>query len=344
MKTILIAGSKELEGSGETERLIAEKLGAAVVREPGWRLLTGGAIGKCNESMKKKGGVDYNAALGAQRTLTSLDDERALILTIHPRDGRNDLFKIGSVLYSRAKSTAARRFELVSRADFIVLLEGHAGTAQILEYAIAAGKPVLPLACTGGESKRVWKADCYRPELLQALGLQDPSADVDMIENGLGTPDALIMTIVKIMKNLLRPSCFVVMPFNLQHSTPLWEEILKPTIQKVEMTPVRADLVQNVGEILEDIIHCIEEAAIIVVDITGTNPNVMYELGYAHALNKPTILVCNTGANNTWDKDLPFDIRGMRVLPINPWEKDSSIEKLTAFLQQLASTTITGGA
>ena len=336
MKTILIAGSKEFECAADAARFIAEKIGEAVVREPGWRLLTGGAIGKCSECGEEKGGVDYHAALGAQRAIADPEKERERILTIHPRDGRSDLFQIGSVLRSRAKSTPARRFELVSRADFIVLLEGHEGTAQIVEYSIAAGKPVIPLACTGGESKRVWTTGRYRAELLQALGLQDPSPELDMIESGLGTPDALTSTCIQIMKRLLRPSCFVVMPFNLPHSTALWEDMLKPAIEKTGMTPVRADLVHNVGEILEDITHCIAEATVVVVDITGTNPNVMYELGYAHALAKPAILVCNTGDNTTWDKDLPFDIRGMRVIPINPWEKEKFLENLTASLQQFS--------
>ncbi len=334
MKTILIAGSKEFECAADTERMVAEKLGEAVIREPGWRLLTGGAIGKGNRCGERKGGVDFHAALGAQRAIDDPEKEREKILTLHPRDGRNDLFEIGSVIRSRAKSTPARRFELVSRSDFIVLLEGHEGTAQIVEYSIATGKPVLPLACTGGESKYVWQKGQYRTELLQVLGLQDPSPELEMIENGLGTPDSLISTCIQIMIRLLRPSCFVVMPFNLPYSTVLWEEMLKPAIEKTCMTPVRADLIHKVGEIIEDITYCIAEAIVVIADITGTNPNVMYELGYAHALRKATILICNIDYNMKWDKDLPFDIRGMRVIPINPWKKEMFLENLTATLKQ----------
>lgn len=339
MKTILVAGSKSLENSAAAEREVAEKLGAAIVRTPGWRLLTGGAIGQCQECGSEKGGVDYHAALGAKRAIADEAKQRERIITLLPRDGRSDLFEIGSVLRSRAKSTPARRFELVSRADFILLLEGHEGTAQIVEYSIASGKPVLPLACTGGESRNVWKRERYRAELLHVLGLKEPSPELDMIENGLGTPDALIAMCVQIMKQLMRPPCFVVMPFNLAHSASLWEDMLRPAIEKTGMTPVRADLVHNVGEILEDITACIAEAAVVVVDITGTNPNVMYELGYAHALGKPTVLICNTEDNRAWDKDLPFDIRGMRVLPINPWQKEKFLEELNAFLEQFSGST-----
>jgi nucleoside 2-deoxyribosyltransferase len=40
------------------------------------------------------------------------------------------------------------------------------------------------------------------------------------------------------------------------------------------------------------------------------NPNVFYELGYAHALNKPTILLADI---NKRDR-LPFDISGYRTV------------------------------
>ena len=40
----------------------------------------------------------------------------------------------------------------------------------------------------------------------------------------------------------------------------------------------------------------------------GSRPNVFYELGYAHALGKPTILLAERG------RELPFDIRGYRCI------------------------------
>lgn len=338
MKTILVAGSKEFECGADREREIAEKLGAAVAREASWRLLTGGAIGKSDRCGKDKGGVDYHAAIGAQRAIADPEKEREKILTIHPRDGRSDLFQIGAVSRSRAKSTPARRFELVSRADVIVLIEGHEGSAQIVEYSVAAGKPVIPLACTGGESRRVWEPGRFRAELLQSLGVQDPSSELDAIEKGGELPEVLIDTCIHLMRRLLRPACFVVMPFNLSHSKALWEDVLRPAIEQTGLTATRGDLVFNVGEILEDVRRCITEAAVVVVDISGTNPNVMYELGYAHALGKPTVLVCSTGDSPTWDKDLPFDIRGMRIIPIDTHGRQTFHDKLTASLRPFAGS------
>lgn len=62
--------------------------------------------------------------------------------------------------------------------------------------------------------------------------------------------------------------------------------------------------------ILNDIIASIRSASVIIADITPDNPNVFYEVGYAHALAKPTILLCEKGIRNK----LPFDVSGFRTI------------------------------
>ncbi len=71
---------------------------------------------------------------------------------------------------------------------------------------------------------------------------------------------------------------------------------------------LHAGEVYGPGIILEDIQRDIIDAKIIVAEITPPNKNVFYELGYAHALKKPTILLAEK------DKALPFDISGFRCL------------------------------
>jgi hypothetical protein len=46
----------------------------------------------------------------------------------------------------------------------------------------------------------------------------------------------------------------------------------------------------------------------LVAELTSKNPNVFYELGLVHALNKPVVLVSSN------DKDVPFDLHHIRVI------------------------------
>ena len=71
---------------------------------------------------------------------------------------------------------------------------------------------------------------------------------------------------------------------------------------------VRVDQLTGPGIIFEDIKREIAEFKVVIAEITAPNQNVFYELGYAHALNKPTILLARRG------RELPFDIRSYRVI------------------------------
>jgi hypothetical protein len=70
----------------------------------------------------------------------------------------------------------------------------------------------------------------------------------------------------------------------------------------------RGDEKASGGDIFNQILKAIVSARIIVANITGRNPNVFYELGIAHALNKPVILVCEQG------NDVPFDLQSKRIV------------------------------
>jgi nucleoside 2-deoxyribosyltransferase len=47
----------------------------------------------------------------------------------------------------------------------------------------------------------------------------------------------------------------------------------------------------------------IKDSIAVIADLSESKPNVMYEVGYAHAMEKPTIHICSTPL-----KDLPFDV------------------------------------
>lgn len=103
-------------------------------------------------------------------------------------------------------------------------------------------------------------------------------------------------------------SCFVMMPFAMPTGG-YYASIYEPAIKKAGITPVRADTdIFGTGKIIDQIWLGINNARVLVAELTGRNPNVLYELGLAHALKKPVVLVSSN------EGDVPFDVRHVRVI------------------------------
>ena len=108
-----------------------------------------------------------------------------------------------------------------------------------------------------------------------------------------------------------KPKAFVVMQFAEPYDT-LYKEVIEPRA-KERFDVIRIDQRPGPGLIIQDIQREIEQAEIVIAEVTPANPNVFYEVGYAHALGKPTILLARRG-----DQDqLPFDIQPFRVVFYN---------------------------
>lgn len=63
-------------------------------------------------------------------------------------------------------------------------------------------------------------------------------------------------------------------------------------------------------DILMNIVSLIVQSEIVIANIDGRNPNVYYELGIAHTLGKPTILLSESSSL----EDVGFDIRQKRII------------------------------
>jgi hypothetical protein len=105
-------------------------------------------------------------------------------------------------------------------------------------------------------------------------------------------------------------ACFVMMPF----SEPIggyYDDLYKPAIEKAKLKAERADSdIYGTGQIVGQIWKGINSARVLIAELTGRNANVLYELGLAHALHKPVVLICSK-AN---EEDVPFDLRHVRVV------------------------------
>jgi len=102
--------------------------------------------------------------------------------------------------------------------------------------------------------------------------------------------------------------CFVVMPFEDANLQIVYEDFVKPVIEKCNLHCERGDDVFGSNIIMEDILKSIQTSKIIIADLTGKNANVFYEVGICHTLNKTVLLLAQS------IEDVPFDLRHRRVL------------------------------
>ncbi|MCX5643827.1 MAG: hypothetical protein NTZ17_03945 [Phycisphaerae bacterium] len=105
-----------------------------------------------------------------------------------------------------------------------------------------------------------------------------------------------------------KPRLFVAMQFSKDFD-PLFEKVICPVAEDESFDVVRIDSITRPGIIFQDIQREISEAKAVLAEISAPNNNVFYELGYAHAMNKPTILLARRS-----QEPLPFDIRSYRVI------------------------------
>ena len=101
--------------------------------------------------------------------------------------------------------------------------------------------------------------------------------------------------------------CFVAMPFDKWHDR-YFATIYGPAAERAGFRPIRADGLLQIGQLISQIKQLIRKADVVLAELSGTNANVAYEVGFADANGKPVILV--TGNM----EDVPFDLRHHRVL------------------------------
>lgn len=92
-----------------------------------------------------------------------------------------------------------------------------------------------------------------------------------------------------------------------EHHLEVFEEVISPACEKFGITALRADGIASPGDINEQICRHVIESDLVVADVSGGNPNVMYELGLRHLGGRPVIHIGEDG-------QLPFDIASVRTI------------------------------
>jgi hypothetical protein len=92
-----------------------------------------------------------------------------------------------------------------------------------------------------------------------------------------------------------------------EQAVQILEEVIEPACAGFGIRPIRADKMTRAGEIPEQVFRLLRDADLVIADLTGANPNVMYELGLRHAVGRSAIQLGEHGR-------LPFDVSTIRTI------------------------------
>lgn len=110
------------------------------------------------------------------------------------------------------------------------------------------------------------------------------------------------------------PFCFVIMPFREEEFPQrIYKEIIKPFVEdSFKISCYRVDEDHLPDRIDNKIYSYLLKAAFIIAEVTSCNPNVFYELGLAHMLEKDCIILTSESVS-----EIPFDIGRIRAEKYN---------------------------
>jgi hypothetical protein len=113
---------------------------------------------------------------------------------------------------------------------------------------------------------------------------------------------------IQIDADIQKGFAFIAMP--IDPSDPLLEDVLdsiKEATNRCGIHAERVDEPPSNERISDRILESIRKAEYVIVDLTGSRPNVFYEAGYAQGLNKTPIYIAREGTKLEFDlKDYPI--------------------------------------
>lgn len=109
----------------------------------------------------------------------------------------------------------------------------------------------------------------------------------------------------------MKEYCFVIQPYDGGDFDNRFDDIIKPAVEECGLIAYRVDRDPYVEIAVSAIEEKIRDATIVVAEISVDNPNVWFELGYAMALDKKIIMLCDA---NSRLNGFPFDISHRNIL------------------------------
>lgn len=138
-------------------------------------------------------------------------------------------------------------------------------------------------------------------------------------------------------------TCFVVMPisdplgYDRGHFSRVYEGLIKPvTEDEAGYKTVRASDVNETNLIHLDILQRLLKADLVVCDLSGRNPNVMFELGLRQAFDKPVVLLKDDVTES------PFDVASLRWVNYHSSLRFDLLAEAKTALGKAVSSTMSG--
>lgn len=109
-------------------------------------------------------------------------------------------------------------------------------------------------------------------------------------------------------------SCFFISPIGnadspqRRRSDTVLKHIIEPVCKELEFQVTRVDRLNSVDKIDNTIIDYLKNSDLVIADMTEHNPNVFYEIGFRHSLEKPLIPIKEEETN------IPFDLANLRTI------------------------------
>lgn len=135
-------------------------------------------------------------------------------------------------------------------------------------------------------------------------------------------------------------TCFVIMPisdgnpYEVGHFSRVYKHLIQPACAAAGIQVIRADDVKSTNYIAIDILQKVVKSDLVICDLSGRNPNVLYELGVRQAFDLPVVLIKDIRT------DRIFDIQGMRTLDYDDSLRIDTVQRDVNSLQQTITSTL----
>lgn len=132
-------------------------------------------------------------------------------------------------------------------------------------------------------------------------------------------------------------NCFIICPIGSddsetrKRSDTLFRHIIEPVCSNCGFTPIRVDKENTNNSLTDEIISHITNDDLVIADLTESNPNAFYEIGYRSALNKPLIQLISK------DCRIPFDVSVIRTFTYDLFDLDVVEEIKKRLIQTIQS-------